>query len=426
MKNILIIEDDVVFSRSISNWLKKKGMATGHVSTLSAARKELQVKKFDLVLADLRLPDGSSMELLKWMKGKYYSIPFLIMTSYGQVENAVEAMQLGASNYLCKPVQPDRLWEVIEKEFSRPQHGSTEFYRGESEKAREMYRLIGPVARSDMSVLLRGASGTGQEHIAAEIHEWSLRRHKPFVAVDCGAVSDDLVRSEFFGYCKGAFTGADSDKAGLFQAAEGGTLFLDEIGNLAPVNQMKLLRALQEKRYLPVGTVRERPFDIRLIAATNADLEKAIAEGSFREDLYHRLNEFTIRVPLLSECGEDILPLAEFFLKQFSARYGKPVQGFDREAAAVLRQYGWPGNIRELKNTVRRAVVFAGEGRISAQELNLDQGMKLGNMIVCPEKEEQQILRILGQTGNNRTLTARVLGISRTALYYKLRKYGIV
>ena len=426
MKNILIIEDDVVFSRSISNWLKKKGMATGHVSTLSAARKELQVKKFDLVLADLRLPDGSSMELLKWMKGKYYSIPFLIMTSYGQVENAVEAMQLGASNYLCKPVQPDRLWEVIEKEFSRPQHGSTEFYRGESEKAREMYRLIGPVARSDMSVLLRGASGTGKEHIAAEIHEWSLRRHKPFVAVDCGAVSDDLVRSEFFGYCKGAFTGADSDKAGLFQAAEGGTLFLDEIGNLAPVNQMKLLRALQEKRYLPVGTVRERPFDIRLIAATNADLEKAIAEGSFREDLYHRLNEFTIRVPLLSECGEDILPLAEFFLKQFSARYGKPVQGFDREAAAVLRQYGWPGNIRELKNTVRRAVVFAGEGRISAQELNLDQGMKLGNIIVCPEKEEQQILRILGQTGNNRTLTARVLGISRTALYYKLRKYGIV
>ena len=425
-RTILIIEDDIIFSRSISNWLKKKNMETECVTHLSSARRKLSSGEYDLVLADLRLPDGNSTELLRWIHEKHLNIPFLIMTNYGQVENAVEAMQLGASNYLCKPVQPDRLWEVIEKEFSRPQHGSTEFYRGESEKAREMYRLIGPVARSDMSVLLRGASGTGKEHIAAEIHEWSLRRHKPFVAVDCGAVSDDLVRSEFFGYCKGAFTGADSDKAGLFQAAEGGTLFLDEIGNLAPVNQMKLLRALQEKRYLPVGTVRERPFDIRLIAATNADLEKAIAEGSFREDLYHRLNEFTIRVPLLSECGEDILPLAEFFLKQFSARYGKPVQGFDREAAAVLRQYGWPGNIRELKNTVRRAVVFAGEGRISAQELNLDQGMKLGNMIVCPEKEEQQILRILGQTGNNRTLTARVLGISRTALYYKLRKYGIV
>ena len=425
-RTILIIEDDIIFSRSISNWLKKNNMETECVAQLSSARRKLSSGEYDLVLADLRLPDGNSTDLLRWIHEKDLNVPFLIMTNYGQVENAVEAMQLGASNYLCKPVQPDRLWEVIEKEFSRPQHGSTEFYRGESEKAREMYRLIGPVARSDMSVLLRGASGTGKEHIAAEIHERSLRRHKPFVAVDCGAVSDDLVRSEFFGYCKGAFTGADSDKAGLFQAAEGGTLFLDEIGNLAPVNQMKLLRALQEKRYLPVGTVRERPFDIRLIAATNAELEKAIAEGSFREDLYHRLNEFTIRVPLLSECGEDILPLAEFFLKQFSARYGKSVQGFDREAAAVLRQYGWPGNIRELKNTVRRAVVFAGEGRISAQELNLDQDMKLGNMTVRPEKEEQQILRILGQTGNNRTLTARVLGISRTALYYKLRKYGIV
>lgn len=428
MKNILIIEDDVVFSRSISNWLKKKGMATAYVVTLSAARKELQAKEFDLVLADLRLPDGSSMELLKWMKGKHYSIPFLIMTSYGQVENAVEAMQLGASNYLCKPVHPDRLWEVIEKEFSRPQHGSTEFYRGESEKAREMYRLIGPVARSDMSVLLRGASGTGKEHIAAEIHERSLRRHKPFVAVDCGAVSDDLVRSEFFGYCKGAFTGADSDKAGLFQAAEGGTLFLDEIGNLAPVNQMKLLRALQEKRYLPVGTVRERPFDIRLIAATNADLEKAIAEGSFREDLYHRLNEFTIRVPLLSECGEDILPLAEFFLKQFSARYGKPVQGFDREAAAVLRQYGWPGNIRELKNVIGRAVLICQEQWISVSDLNLEISLPKEEETQWTEEEKEKalLLQTLEKTGDNRSKAARLLNVSRTTLYEKLRKYHII
>ena len=416
------------FSRSISNWLKKKGMATGHVSTLSAARKELQAKEFDLVLADLRLPDGSSMELLKWMKGKHYSIPFLIMTSYGQVENAVEAMQLGASNYLCKPVQPDRIWEVIEKECSRPQHGSTEFYRGESEKAREMYRLIGPVARSDMSVLLRGASGTGKEHIAAEIHERSLRRHKPFVAVDCGAVSDDLVRSEFFGYCKGAFTGADSDKAGLFQAAEGGTLFLDEIGNLAPVNQMKLLRALQEKRYLPVGTVRERAFDIRLIAATNADLEKAVAEGSFREDLYHRLNEFTIRVPLLSECGEDILPLAEFFLKQFSARYGKSVQGFDREAAAVLRQYGWPGNIRELKNVIGRAVLICQEQWISVSDLNLEISLPKEEETQWTEEEKEKalLLQTLEKTGDNRSKAARLLNVSRTTLYEKLRKYHII
>lgn len=428
MKNILIIEDDVVFSRSISNWLKKKGMETGHVTTLSAARKELQTKEFDLVLADLRLPDGNSTDLLKWMNEKYYSIPFLIMTNYGQVENAVKAMQLGAANYLCKPVQPEKLLEVIEKEFSRLQHGGTGFYRGESEKAREMYRLIGPVARSDMSVLLRGASGTGKEHIAAEIHERSLRRHKPFVAVDCGAVSDDLVGSEFFGHCKGAFTGADSDKAGLFQAAEGGTLFLDEIGNLAPVNQVKLLRALQEKRYLPVGTVRERPFDVRLIAATNADLEKAIAEGNFREDLYHRLNEFTIQVPLLSECKEDILPLAEFFLKHFSLKYRKAVRGFDRMAEAALQQYGWPGNIRELKNTIQRAVVFAGTEQISIEELRLDLSMRQeeAKALSEEEKEKQLILATLERTDGNRARAARRLGISRTALYDKLKKYSII
>ena len=429
MKNILIIEDDVVFSRSISNWLKKKGMATSHVATLSAARKELQAKEFDLVLADLRLPDGSSMELLKWMKGKHYSIPFLIMTSYGQVENAVEAMQLGASNYLCKPVHPDRLWKVIEKEFSRPQHGSTEFYRGESEKAREMYRLIGPVARSDMSVLLRGASGTGKEHIAAEIHERSLRRHKPFVAVDCGAVSDDLVRSEFFGYCKGAFTGADSDKAGLFQAAEGGTLFLDEIGNLAPVNQMKLLRALQEKRYLPVGTVRERPFDIRLIAATNADLEKAVAEGSFREDLYHRINEFTIRIPDLKERKEDLLLFANHFLDLANSELQKDIIGFDNDTMQLFQSYSWPGNLRQMKNVIKYATLLATGRYITRKELPEELTENLSShtniQLKNVEHERDLIRKALQECGNNKTRAAQLLGIDRKTLYNKLKIYQL-
>lgn len=428
MKTILIIEDDVVFGRSIGNWLRKKGMDTAHVGTLSAARKELQAKEFDLVLADLRLPDGNSTELLEWMNGKYCSAPFFIMTNYGQVENAVEAMQLGAVNYLCKPVQPERLFEAIEKVFNRPRHDGTEFYRGESEKAREMYRQIGPVARSDMSVLLRGASGTGKEHIAAEIHEQSLRRNKPFIAVDCGAVTDGLGGSEFFGHRKGSFTGADSDRVGLFHAAEGGTLFLDEIGNLTPVNQMKLLRALQEKRYLPVGTVKERPFDVRLVAATNADLEGAIAEGRFREDLYYRLNEYTIRVPSLSECREDILSLAGFFLKHFSIKYRKEVHGFERLATAALQQYAWPGNIRELKNTVQRAVVFAKGGWISVESLKLDLGMRQDKVAVLSEeeKEKQLILATLERTGGNRARAARILGISRTSLYDKLKKYGIL
>lgn len=426
MRTILIIEDDVIFGRSIGNWLKRKEIASEHVTTLSAARKAIQAKEFDLILADLRLPDGNSTELLKWMSEKYYPVPFLIMTNYGQVENAVEAMQLGAVNYLCKPVQPEKLMEVIKGVFSRPRHDGSEFYRGESNKAREMYQQIGPVARSDMSVLLRGASGTGKEHIAAEIHELSLRRNRPFVAVDCGAVSDELADSEFFGHRKGSFTGATSDKIGLFQAADGGTLFLDEVGNLSLVNQMKLLRALQEKRYMPVGMVRERPFDIRLVAATNTDLEKAMAEGRFREDLYYRLNEYTIRVPRLAECEEDILPLAEFFLRHFTAKYRKVVRGFERPAEVALQQYTWPGNIRELKNAVQRAVVFSEGEWISAEELRLDSVSE--ECTVTPSEGEQEkrlILATLERTGNNRVRAARMLGISRTLLYDKLKKYGI-
>lgn len=273
MKTILIIEDDIVFSRSISNWLVKKGMKTECVATLANARKAIGQKEFDLILADLRLPDGNSTSLLKWMNEKYYSIPFLIMTNYGQVENAVTTMQLGAINYLCKPVQPDNLLALI-TEILDKNDNEQEFYRGESPKAHEMYRLIEMIACADISVLLRGASGTGKEHIAAEIHARSHRKNKPYLAIDCGAISDELAASEFFGHQKGAFTGAESDKVGLFRAVNGGTLFLDEIGNLSYKTQMLLLRALQEKRCKPVGSTKEYSFDIRLVAATNENLEK--------------------------------------------------------------------------------------------------------------------------------------------------------
>ena len=269
MKKILIIEDDPVFGRSIGNWLRKQGMECRHVTALASARKSLTSEEFDLVLADLRLPDGNSTELLRWSHEKCLTTPFLIMTNYGQVENAVEAMRLGAVNYLCKPVHPDRLLEAIRKELSRPRHDNTEFYRGESDKAREMYRRIGLVAPSDISVLIRGASGTGKEHIARELHEQSRRRNRPYVTLDCGSLAEELAASELFGHRKGAFTGAENDKAGLLHEADGGTLFLDEIGNLSYKSQMLLLRALQEKCYRPVGSTRERGFDIRLIAATN-------------------------------------------------------------------------------------------------------------------------------------------------------------
>ena len=435
MLSILIVEDDITFSLMLTTWLGKKGFVVRSSSSVSDAKRRLGEEAFDLVISDLRLPDSDGIDLLKWLKSTHPSLPLIMMTSYAEIQTAVQAMKLGAADYIAKPLNPDELLGKIkelvyveEKAPARvPVSSAPDLYiEGQSQAARQLYEHVRLVAPTDMSVLVTGASGTGKEYIARRIHEQSNRSKAPFVAVDCGAIPKELAASEFFGHVKGSFTGAIENKTGAFVAAQGGTIFLDEIGNLTYEVQVQLLRALQERKVKPIGSNQEIAINVRLISATNENLRQAIEKGDFREDLYHRLNEFTIRVPLLSECGEDILPLAEFFLKQFSARYGKSVQGFDREAAAMLRQYGWPGNIRELKNTVRRAVVFAGEGRISAQELNLDQDMKLGNMTVRPEKEEQQILRILGQTGNNRTLTARILGISRTALYYKLRKYGIV
>lgn len=427
MKTILIIEDDIVFSRSISNWLVKKGMKTECVATLADARKAIGQKEFDLILADLRLPDGNSTSLLKWMNEKYYSIPFLIMTNYGQVENAVTAMQLGAINYLCKPVQPDNLLALI-TEILDKNDNEQEFYRGESPKAHEMYRLIEMIACADISVLLRGASGTGKEHIAAEIHARSHRKNKPYLAIDCGAISDELAASEFFGHQKGAFTGAESDKVGLFRAVNGGTLFLDEIGNLSYKTQMLLLRALQEKRCKPVGSTKEYSFDIRLVAATNENLEKAIGEGRFREDLFHRLNEFTLRIPTLAECREDILPLAYFFLKLTCAKAHKSFRGFDRLAEAALLEYPWPGNIRELKNVIGRAVLICQEQWISVSDLNIEISLPKEEETQWTEEEKEKalLLQTLEKTGDNRSKAARLLNVSRTTLYEKLRKYHII
>ena len=446
---ILIVDDneDVLFALNLllEPYTEKIKVAT----TPDRIEHFMTTFQPDLILLDMNfsrdaISGQEGFESLKQILQIDPQAIVIFMTAYADTDKAVRAIKAGATDFIPKPWEKEKLLATLtsgmrlrqsqrevnilkeQVEALSGQSSPEGDIIGESPIMQEVFATINKLSSTDANILILGENGTGKDVIARLLYRYSPRYGKPFVTIDLGSIPEQLFESELFGFEKGAFTDAKKSKAGRMEVATNGTLFLDEIGNLAPVNQMKLLRALQEKRYLPVGTVRERPFDIRLIAATNADLEKAIAEGSFREDLYHRLNEFTIRVPLLSECGEDILPLAEFFLKQFSARYGKSVQGFDREAAAVLRQYGWPGNIRELKNTVRRAVVFAGEGRISAQELNLDQGMKLGNMIVCPEKEEQQILRILGQTGNNRTLTARVLGISRTALYYKLRKYGIV
>lgn len=428
MKSILIIEDDIIFSRTIGNWLVKQGMRVESVTKLSDAKKSVREKEYDLILADLRLPDGNSTLFLEWLNDENYTIPFLIMTNYGQVENAVQAMQLGAVNYLCKPIRPDKLSEAIFNVLSKS-HEENEFYRGESPQALELYKKLKLVALSDYSILIRGASGVGKEHVAREIHDQSHRHSKPYITVDCGAIPEELAASEFFGHRKGAYTGAESDTPGLFRAADGGTLFLDEIGNLSYKTQTLLLRALQEKTYKPLGSTHEYAFNIRLIAATNENLEKAIKEGRFREDLFYRLNEFTLTLPRLSECKEDILPMANFFLRRASEKLKRHFQGFDRLAETALEQYPWFGNIRELKNTINCAALIAESQWITVKDLSLDFSIETEEEpedATEQEKEKVILLQTLERTGNNRSKAAKMLKLSRTTFYEKLRKYHII
>lgn len=428
MKSILIIEDDIIFSRTIGNWLVKQGMRVESVTKLSDAKKSIREKEYDLILADLRLPDGNSTLFLEWLNDENYTIPFLIMTNYGQVENAVQAMQLGAVNYLCKPIRPDKLSEAISNVLSKSRE-ENEFYRGESPQALELYKKLKLVALSDYSILIRGASGVGKEHVAREIHDQSHRHSKPYITVDCGAIPEELAASEFFGHRKGAYTGAESDTSGLFRAADGGTLFLDEIGNLSYKTQTLLLRALQEKTYKPLGSTHEYAFNVRFIAATNENLEKAIKEGRFREDLFYRLNEFTLTLPRLSECKEDILPMANFFLRRASEKLKRHFQGFDHLAETALEQYPWFGNIRELKNTINRAALIAERQWITVKDLSLDLSIEPEEEpedVTEQEKEKVILLQTLERTGNNRSKAAKMLKLSRTTFYEKLRKYHII
>lgn len=428
MKSILIIEDDIIFSRTIGNWLVKQGMRVESVTKLSDAKKSVREKEYDLILADLRLPDGNSTLFLEWLNDENYTIPFLIMTNYGQVENAVQAMQLGAVNYLCKPIRPDKLSEAIFNVLSKS-HEENEFYRGESPQALELYKKLKLVALSDYSILIRGASGVGKEHVAREIHDQSHRHSKPYITVDCGAIPEELAASEFFGHRKGAYTGAESDTPGLFRAADGGTLFLDEIGNLSYKTQTLLLRALQEKTYKLLGSTHEYAFNVRFIAATNENLEKAIKEGRFREDLFYRLNEFTLTLPRLSECKEDILPMANFFLRRASEKLKRHFQGFDHLAETALEQYPWFGNIRELKNTINRAALIAERQWITVKDLSLDLSIEPEEEpedVTEQEKEKVILLQTLERTGNNRSKAAKMLKLSRTTFYEKLRKYHII
>ncbi len=431
METILIVEDDRVYARTIANWLVKNGINARYVLSVAAAKVFLEGHEVDLVLSDFRLNDSNGVELLEWMKAQGYRMPFLIMTGYGDIPGAVEAVKKGAADYLPKPVQTEKVLGIIRgllDRRNRKKVAEQAFYVGKSPLAVKLQNIVRVVAPADsLSVLILGASGTGKEYVARQIHELSGRADTPFIAVDCGALPKELAASELFGHVKGAFTGATENKTGMFAVANHGTLFLDEVGNLSMEVQVLLLRALQEKRYRPVGGKEEVKADIRLVAATNEDLERAITEGRFREDLFHRLNEFPLYVPLLAECPEDIIPLAEFMLDIANRELGKDVKGFDWETQKRLKAYPWPGNIRELKGAVKRAALLAKDDWITSEDVDLPNKSKQAEVYALNDErtERTTILKALEATGNDRKAAAKLLGISRSTLYLKLKKYRL-
>ena len=458
--SILIVEDDLTFSTMLKTWLGKKGFSVDTASSNARARKQLDAQSYDLILSDLRLPDQDGIFLLSWMKEQGYDIPLIIMTGYADIQSAVQAIKHGASDYISKPVQPDELLKKIDEALqgkalpTAPQAGTgktpsapkasgrkivphsttvlpSNFLEGESEAARQLYNYVGLVAPTPMSVLINGASGTGKEYVAHRIHQLSKRADKPFIAIDCGSIPKELAASEFFGHVKGSFTGALNDKTGAFVEANGGTLFLDEIGNLSYEVQIQLLRALQERRIRPVGSNKEIEVDVRLVSATNENLQQAIEKGNFREDLYHRINEFTLRMPALKERQEDILLFANFFLDQANRELDRQLIGFDTAASQALQTYSWPGNLRQLKNIVKRATLLAQSNFITLAELGYELQEPVRSTgtqtfsLHDEAAEKKRILEALKQTGNNKSKAAVLLGIDRKTLYNKLKLYDI-
>lgn len=438
MLSILIVEDDITFSLMLTTWLGKKGFVVRSSSSVSDAKRRLGEEAFDLVISDLRLPDSDGIDLLKWLKSTHPSLPLIMMTSYAEIQTAVQAMKLGAADYIAKPLNPDELLgkikelvHVEEKAPARvPVSSAPDLYiEGQSQAARQFYEHVRLVAPTDMSVLVTGASGTGKEYIARRIHEQSNRSKAPFVAVDCGAIPKELAASEFFGHVKGSFTGAIENKTGAFVAAQGGTIFLDEIGNLTYEVQVQLLRALQERKVKPIGSNQEIAINVRLISATNENLRQAIEKGDFREDLYHRINEFTIRIPDLKERKEDLLLFANHFLDLANSELQKDIIGFDNDTMQLFQSYSWPGNLRQMKNVIKYATLLATGRYITRKELPEELTENLSShtniQLKNVEHERDLIRKALQECGNNKTRAAQLLGIDRKTLYNKLKIYQL-
>ena len=443
MKKILLIEDDIAFCKMVSNFLSKNNYSVSTAYTANEAKSLFKDTDFDLIMCDLRLPDSDGIELMVELKLKRPTVPVVLMTGYADVTTAVKAMKKGASDYISKPFVPEEVLLVLSNALSKKVEKTTtsipvstqktiaqksEFVSGISSVSKAMSNHIQLVSPTNLSVLIIGESGTGKEVVAKEIHNLSQRKNAPFIAVDCGAIPKELATSEFFGHLKGSFTGAVTDKIGHFESANGGTLFLDEVGNLSYENQIQLLRALQERKVKKIGSSTEVTVDIRVIAATNEDLKEAVKNGTFREDLYHRLNEFSIVVPTLNERKQDLLMYADFFLEKANEQLNKNVLGFSPEVIRIFQAYSWPGNLRELQNIIRRSTLLTQGSLIEKEVIPPDffeEENQSKSVFSKSENEKEMIVKALNLCNGNKSEAAKMLEINRKTLYNKLKLYQL-
>lgn len=449
MATILLIEDDLTFSRILEGFLTKQGFKVRIAHKGMEGLQLFLAKPFDLVLLDYRLPDMTGMDVLIEIKKNSVTTQVIIMTSFSDIRTAVKAMQVGAFEYITKPVNPDELLMIVQQALKKDKETTVsrspklipekQFVEGNSDVAKQLYEYVRLVAPTDMSVIIEGESGTGKENVAQRIHMLSARSKARFVAVDCGALSKELAASELFGHVRGAFTGAVQDKIGQFEEAHRGTLFLDEVGNLSYEVQVKLLRAIQERVIQPVGGNKEIKIDVRILTATNDDLFESVKKGQFREDLYHRLNEFRLKVPAVRERYYDLDEFLTFFRESANHELERNVTGFDKEVLEIFRSYDWPGNLREMKNVVKRAVLLTSEGLIGVKALSSEMLDELRNpshksssanpvydlKALQESKEKEMIIKTLKEVRYNKSKAARILNIDRKTLYLKIEKYGI-
>lgn len=447
-KSLLIVDDDIYILNLLKNYFTREGYTVHSLTKGKPVLRHLNENTVSAVLCDVRLPDINGVDLLSDIRRAYPELPVIMMTAYAGIRSAVDTIRSGAYDYVTKPIFPEEISELLKKAIAgkeKPQSTvDSDFITGESQAMLEVIDQSKLVAPTDMTVLIQGETGSGKEYIARLIHQHSKRKDKNFVAIDCGAIPHELAASELFGHVKGAFTGAISDKTGYFSEANGGTIFLDEIGNLSYETQVKLLRAIQQKVITRVGDSKTLPVDVRIIAATNRDLMQAVDEGEFREDLYHRLNEFKVQLPPVRNRGNDVLIFARHFLSEANRDLNKSVQGFDKGVEDAFLKYTWYGNLRELRNVVKRGVLIATGDQVTLgclpdevrnpEALTLTTSDEQGTAVAIEnmdlkdaarEAERLVIERALREANFNKSQAAKMLNIDRKTLYNKLEQFGL-